>query len=162
MLGNLYFIFLFLTIYFFFVKRNSICAISDQICYKTLKKNIKNKIYKFRRQSLAVYIPNDDRPCEYFENQSAFRNTWFEIPGRSKTRDQSPGPDREGSFRSRESFWSLDRSHTHVSCSNLMTQSKWLKPWQSRIYKLVAGWRVIGNKLAHHILSSVAGYGKLD
>ena len=42
MSGNLYFIFLFLTIYFFFVKRNSKCAISDLICYKTLK-NIKNK-----------------------------------------------------------------------------------------------------------------------
>ena len=40
---DLYFIFLFLTIYFFFVKRNSICAVSDQICYKTLKKILKTK-----------------------------------------------------------------------------------------------------------------------
>ena len=130
MSGNLYFIFLFLTIYFFFVKRNSKCAISDQICYKTVK-NIKNKIYKFRRQSLTVYIPNDDRLWEYFENQSVFRNTQFEIP-RSKIRDQRPGPDREGSFRSRESFRSLDRSLAYVSCSDPMTQvGGWLAcDWQ--------------------------------
>ena len=41
MSGNLYFIFLFLTIYFFFVKRISKYAISDEICYKTLKNNMK-------------------------------------------------------------------------------------------------------------------------
>ena len=110
MSGNLYFIFLILTIYFFFVKQNSKCAISDQICYKTVK-NIRNKIYKFRRQSLTVYIPNDDRLWEYFENQ---------------------GPDREGSFRSRESFRSLDRSLAYVSCSDPMTQvGGWLAcDWQ--------------------------------
>ena len=106
------------------------------------EKNIKNKIYKFRRQSLTVYIPNDDRPCEYFENQSAFRNTRFE--------GVKPGinaryPIEKGRFGRVK-----DRSHAHMSCSNPMTQSKWLKPWQSRIYKFVAGWRVIGNKLAHH------------
>ena len=130
MSGNLYFIFLFLTIYFFFVKRNSKCAISDQICYKTVK-NIKNKIYKFRRQSLTVYIPNDDHLWEYFENQSVFRNTRFEIP-RSNIRDQRPGPDREGSFRSREAFRSLDRSLACVSCSDPMTQvGGWLAcNWQ--------------------------------
>ena len=83
------------------------------------EKNIKNKVYKFRRQSQTVYIPNDDRPWGYFENQSVFPNTRFEIPGRSKTRYQRPGPDREGSFRSRESFWSL----RPLPCSCVMLKS---------------------------------------
>ena len=104
-------------------------------------KNIKNKIYKFRRQSLTVYIPNDDRPWEYFENQSVFLNTGFETLGRSKTRDQHPVPNREGLFWSRESF------RLPLPCSCVMLKSndtiKWLKPWQSRLYMLVAGWRVI-------------------
>ena len=142
MSGNFYFLFPFLTIYFFFVKRNAICAISDRICYKTLKKILKTK-FTNSDDNLRLYISqmmiaqgdisktslcfgtlkllktkftNSDDNLRLYISQMMIAqgdisktSLCFGTLG-SKFQEgvkyERPGPDREGSFWSRESFWS--------------------------------------------------------